>query len=381
MLKTAFRRCHNYIHGNEGMPKDAAFWQFLYLLFAKMYDERESLRARRPPQFYVLPDEPFDDAGRRAIRRRIEALFGEVKKEYELFGPRDELTLSDRALAFIVGELASYNLTGTDADVKGIAYQELVGDNLRGDRGQYFTPPAAVKLMVDILDPQEDEVVLDPACGTGGFLRETLRHLLEKYRADARTTGFPDTREQLIEHQDKLQEYSRQRLFGADFDPFLVRTSAMSVMMLTGKPGNIYYMDSLAFPGGHLTGRETAASRIPLGKTVDVLMTNPPFGTDIKIEDPATLDMYRARGGAVVVPEQGDRPAGRRGEPGVRHGARATVHPACGAVGQARRADRHRLAERHPVQPRPHRRGHPHLDPGELLGPRQRRTPGGDLHP
>jgi len=67
----------------------------------------------------------------------------------------------------------------------------------------------------------------------------------------------------------------------------------MSVMMFPGKPGNIYYMDSLAFPGGHLAGREAAASRIPLGKTVDVLMTNPPFGTDIKIEDPATLDMYR----------------------------------------------------------------------------------------
>ena len=63
MLKTAFRRCHNYIHGNEGMPKDAAFWQFLYLLFAKMHDERESLRTRRPPEFYVLPAEPFD--GRR----------------------------------------------------------------------------------------------------------------------------------------------------------------------------------------------------------------------------------------------------------------------------------------------------------------------------
>lgn len=293
MLKTAFRRCHNYIHGNEGMPKDAAFWQFLYLLFAKMYDERESLRARRPPQFYVLPNEPFDDAGSRAIRRRIEALFAEVKKAYELFSPRDELLLSDRALAFIVGELASYNLTGTDADVKGIAYQELVGGNLRGDRGQYFTPPAAVKLMVDILDPQEDEVVLDPACGTGGFLRETLRHLLEKWRADEHTTGFPDTREQLIEHQDKLQEYARDHLFGADFDPFLVRTSAMSVMMLAGKPGNIYYMDSLAFPGGHLRGREEAETRIPLGKTVDVLMTNPPFGTDIKIEDLATLGMYR----------------------------------------------------------------------------------------
>jgi type I restriction enzyme M protein len=292
MLKTAFRRCHNYIHGNEGMPKDAAFWQFLYLLFAKMYDEQESLRARRPPVFYVRASEPFNDTGRRAIRRRIEALFADMKNRYTFFGPRDELTLSDRALAFIVGELASYNLTGTDADVKGIAYQELVGTNLRGDRGQYFTPPNAVKLMVDILDPQENEIVLDPACGTGGFLRETLRHLLERYRADEGTTGSPDTREQLIEHQDRLQAYARAHLFGADFDPFLVRASSMSVMMLTGEPGNIFYMDSLAFPGGHLAAKEDAKARIPLG-TVDVLMTNPPFGTDIKIEDPETLAMYR----------------------------------------------------------------------------------------
>lgn len=293
MLKTAFRRCHNYIHGNEGMPKDAAFWQFLYLLFAKMHDERVSLRTRRPPEFYVLPAEPFIDEGRRAIRTRITALFDEVKKEYALFGPRDELTLSDRALAFIVGEIAPYNLTGTDADVKGIAYQELVGTNLRGDRGQYFTPPAAVKLMVDILDPQEADVVFDPACGTGGFLRETLRHLLEKWRADEHTTGLPDTREQLIAHQDKLLEYARDHLFGADFDPFLVRAASMSVMMLTGEPGNVYYMDSLAFPGGHLPGVTEANSRIPLGKTVDVLMTNPPFGTDIKIEDRDVLAMYR----------------------------------------------------------------------------------------
>ena len=115
-----------------------------------------------------------------------------MKKEYKLFTARDELTLSDRALAFIVGEIAPYNLTGTDADVKGIAYQELVGTNLRGDRGQYFTPPDAVKLMVDILDPKEDETVLDPACGTGGFLRGTLRHLLDKWRDErSAPSAFP----------------------------------------------------------------------------------------------------------------------------------------------------------------------------------------------
>jgi type I restriction enzyme M protein len=109
------------------------------------------------------------------------------------------------------------------------------------------------------------------------FLRETLRHLREKWRADEHTTGLPDTKEQLIEHQDRLQAYAAEHLFGADFDPFLVRASSMSVMMLTGEPGSIFYMDSLAFPGGHLAGRDEARARIPLGATVDVLMTNPPL--------------------------------------------------------------------------------------------------------
>lgn len=292
MLKTAFQRCHNYVHGNEGMPKVDAFWQFLYLLFAKMHDERENLLAGRDPQFTVKLDEPFTDEGRRAIRRRIEDLFAEVKKKHDLFRPGDELTLSDRALAFIVGEIAPYNLTGTDADVKGLAYQELVGDNVRGDRGQYFTPPDAVKLMVDILDPKEHETVLDPACGTGGFLRETLHHLLEKWRREEHTTGLPDTKDQLIRHQKDLAEYAREHLFGADFDSSLVRTASMSVMMLTGEPGNTFYMDSLAFPGGDLGGLEEARSRIPL-ESVHVLMTNPPFGTDIKIEEPEILNAYR----------------------------------------------------------------------------------------
>jgi len=292
MLKTAFRRCHNYIHGNEGLPKDAAFWQFLYLLFTKMHDERMSRRHRRAPEFYALPGEPFNDEGRKAIEARVLTLFHEVKREYPLFGARDEITLSPRALAFIVGELAPYDLTGTDMDVKGIAYQELVGTNLRGDRGQYFTPRSAVALMVEMLDPKEGERVLDPACGTGGFLRETLWHLLNRWRAEEGTPGLPDTEEQLADHQDRIADYAEKCLFGADFDPFLVRATSMSIMTLTGGAGNIYNMDSLAFPGGHLPGLAEAQKKIPLG-SIDVLLANPPFGTDIKIEDKDVLSHYR----------------------------------------------------------------------------------------
>jgi N-6 DNA Methylase len=153
------------------MPKDAAFWQFLYLIFAKIRDEQ------RPgePLFYAYAREPFEEEGRKRIRERIDRLFAEVKDEYgpgskhPIFRGNEEITLSLRALGFLVSELARYDLINTDIDAKGIAYQELVGTNLRGDRGQYFTPRGAVRLMVEILDPQEGDRVLDPACGTGGW--------------------------------------------------------------------------------------------------------------------------------------------------------------------------------------------------------------------
>ncbi|MEV7646879.1 N-6 DNA methylase [Arthrobacter sp. NPDC089319] len=300
MLKVTFRRCHNYVHGNEGMPKDVAFWQFLFLLFAKMYDER-AVRKGNPRRFYASMTEPYDDKGRAAIRERITDLFEDVKKQYVnsgLFKANDEIALTDRALAFIVSELAPYDLGLTDIDAKGLAYQELVGTNLRGDRGQYFTPRGAVKLMIDILDPQEDETVLDPTCGTGGFLHATLTHLHHKMQEEDGTRGLPNSPEQAERYRDRLRRYSDEHLFGADFDPFLVRATAMNIMTLADTPGNVFHMDSLAFPKGHLSGVAEANKRIPLARdgrsgVVDVLLTNPPFGADIPINDESVLGEFR----------------------------------------------------------------------------------------
>jgi type I restriction enzyme M protein len=292
-LKIAFRRCHNYIHGNEGMPKDAAFWQFLYLLFAKMYDERISRGSGRA-RFSTGLKEMYDADGRAAISMRVKELFEDVKREYkEVFKPTDEITLSDRALAFIVSEISSYDLSGTDVDAKGLAYQELVGTNLRGDRGQYFTPRGAVSLMVEILDPQENETVLDPTCGTGGFLQATLKHLHKTWKKEARTEGFPDTAEERERYRDRLRDYAEKHLMGADFDPFLVRATTMAIMTLAETTGNIFHMDSLGFPRGHLPGVAEAKKKIPLGKTVHVLLTNPPFGADIPVSDESVLGDFR----------------------------------------------------------------------------------------
>ncbi|MER2540231.1 MAG: N-6 DNA methylase [Azonexus sp.] len=289
MLRTAFRRCHNYIHGNEGMPKDAAFWQFLYLIFCKMYDEQQPNERRG---FWVGPFEPFDPSGQKEIRLRIKPLFEQVKRKYtDLFKGNEEITLSDRALAFIVSELARYDFGRTDVDAKGTAYQEIVGTNLRGDRGQYFTPRGAIRLVVQMLAPKENERVLDSSCGTGGFLVEVLNHLNKVFHEEKRVQAGDENTEEFLSIRDRLANYAAKNLFGADFDPFLVRAAQMNVMMAGNSLGHLYHMNSLEFPAGHLPGVAPGRTEIPLG-SVDLVMTNPPFGSDIPVTEKTILEQY-----------------------------------------------------------------------------------------
>lgn len=283
-LRRAFQRCHSFIHGNEGMPKDAAFWQFLYLIFAKMHDERANRGKER--KFFAAADEPFSDEGRMKIRARINDLFKATKKHYGFFRDSDEITLSARALSYMVMELARYNFSRSDVDAKGAAYQEIVGANLRGDRGQYFTPRCAVNLVVRLLNPKEKEKVFDPACGTGGFLVATLAHRLRELRAEFKREVSDATQDSIL---DRLSDYAIKYLYGADFDPFLARASTMNVLMAANVEGNIFHMDSLAFPRSHLPGNDLAKKHVPFG-SVDVLMTNPPFGSEIPITEKAILE-------------------------------------------------------------------------------------------
>ena len=289
MLRTAFRRCHNFIHGNEGMPKDAAFWQFLYLIFCKMYDERAARDRRR---FWAGPQEQFSDAGRKEIQKRILPLFEEVKQDFKaIFRGTEEITLSPRALAFMVSELSKYEFTRIDVDAKGAAYQEIVGTNLRGDRGQYFTPRGAIRLVVEILDPKEDERMLDPACGTGGFLVATLAHMMNRFREAEKVRAGAETSEEFESLHSRLRKFASNQLFGCDFDPFLIRASQMNMVMAGDGKGHLYHLNSLEFPEGHLSGVKAAQRHIALG-SIDVVMTNPPFGSEIPITDENILKNY-----------------------------------------------------------------------------------------
>lgn len=111
-------------------------------------------------------------------------------------------------------------------------------------------------------------MVLDPACGTGGFLVATLGHMLKKFREEQNTqSGNEDTSEFLNVH-DRLKEYAAANVFGADFDPFLIRAAQMNMVLAGDGRGHIYNINSLEFPLGHLTDLSSAKGRFHWGQWI-----------------------------------------------------------------------------------------------------------------
>ena len=135
--------------------------------------------------------------------------------------------MTPRSLAYIVSELQRYSLLNTNIDIKGKAYEEIVGANLRGDRGEFFTPRNVMKMVVEMIDPKMDERVLDSSCGTGGFLVTAMTHVidqLEKQFSEQVGLAKKDWDADCIRtFQDKISEMASSNFFGFDINPDLVK--------------------------------------------------------------------------------------------------------------------------------------------------------------
>lgn len=294
-LRDIFKRCHNYIHGNQGLPKDQAFQELLKVIFCKVHDESVTSGKMR---FDVTNEEKKSELGQRKLRNRMEEIFDEVKDKYSyIFKENERIELYNRVLAYIVGELRKYTLLDTDTDVKGEAYEEIVGANLRGDRGEFFTPRNVCKMAVDIVfatypnDKLLKLKILDPACGTAGFLVSAMNRLREiiheKYR-----DKWKDEARLKSEVRDILKDTCDSNFFGIDFNPLLARTAQMNLVMNGDGSSNVYHTNSL-LPAGEWPDEEgnDVKTKIQLGK-FDIVFTNPPFGSNIPIDDPHILDQF-----------------------------------------------------------------------------------------
>ncbi len=283
-LLFAFRRCHNYIAGNQGLQKPDAFWELLKLIFCKIHDERSE-----EIQFYASSRERHGMNGQMKVKTRIDKLFAAVKAEYPtIFKQSATIDLEPRVLAYIVSQLQMYALLQSDIDVKGRAYEEIVGANLRGDRGEFFTPRNVCRMAVMMLDPGEHDTILDPACGTGGFLITAMNHVIGKIKASELKKWKNDEDRARPGMEGRIKKFASEHIVGIDLNPSLVKASKMNMVMNNDGAGGLYQGNSLESPA---KWQEDLRDRSLLG-SVDILFTNPPFGSKIPIDDPAILETY-----------------------------------------------------------------------------------------
>ncbi|MGD9852870.1 MAG: N-6 DNA methylase [Nitrospirales bacterium] len=304
-LLFVFKTCHNHIYVTDGLQKQPAFFELLKVIFCKIEDERN---IGKPLEFYSSSGERSNPDGQLTVKKRIAAIFEQVKKKHSrIFDRNDEIKLKPRSLAYIVSELQKYSLLNTHIDIKGKAYEELVGANLRGDRGEFFTPRNVMHMAVEMLVPTADEKVLDPSCGTGGFLVIAMNkviHALEESLVkewERPKSKWTDDEKRLF--QQRIAEIAQSNFFGFDLNPDLVKATKMNMVMNNDGSGNIFQADSLLPPHGwDADFRKNLAKALDVKESAlrgsdaigffDVIVTNPPFGSKIPIKDSHILEQF-----------------------------------------------------------------------------------------
>ncbi|MFI8480143.1 N-6 DNA methylase [Pseudomonas sp. NPDC078700] len=318
VLLYAFKACHNHIHVTDGFQKEKSFFELLKIIFCKIEDEK----GVKALQFYVDAAELNDPDGQIACKKRILDIFARVKVKFPTIFPVSEgIDLKPTSLVRVVSELHSYSLLKTNIDIKGKAYEEIVGSNLKGDRGQFFTPRNFMEMTVHMVNPRMIsegvwERVLDPSCGTGGFVVSALLHAIKAIDTlHFESTGLSKDewdQDHWNAYRDGIKEIAERCFFGFDIAPELAKAAKMNMVMNNDGSGNMLSENSLLPPHQwSIDFREALAKSLNLGRRheesdikaddlsswkdlakFDVIVTNPPFGSKIPVMDQSILGQY-----------------------------------------------------------------------------------------
>ena len=279
-LKSIFETIHNHIYANQGFLKEKAFNEMLKIIFIKMVDEKS---ASEKSEFRITERElrAVEEGKGQPFVDRITNLFTRVKQEYgDVFTKHDIIDLKPTTLAFVVSRLQKYNLRDTPADVKGTAFQTFVYAHQRGDRGEFFTPHPILELMVQMMDPGDAEMLLDPACGSGGFLVYGMNHVWTKFR---KRKGVKDI---------DLLKYAHTYIRGIDFNPELAKVAKMHLVLYDDGHTGVFSANALEeIDVLKRQGYESGVLDIDL-EHFDLILTNPPFGSKGKVTDKRILGQY-----------------------------------------------------------------------------------------
>jgi type I restriction enzyme M protein len=249
------------------------------ILFCKIYDE-----------INTGPDETVTfrcgvHENRDQVKRRIIDLFEKkVKREYgDVFTQADQITLDSDSLVYVVGELQNYCITEAERDAIGEAFEVFIGPSLKGAEGQFFTPRNVVRLAVGVLNPKPGEMIIDPACGSGGFLIVALEYVWKKIEEHGKRRKL--SKSWIADEQQKIAN----RCFrGIDKDSFLAKVTKAYMAIVRDGRGGIFCENTLSPPS---EWARNAQEKVPLNG-FDIIMTNPPFGAKIPIRGEHILKQY-----------------------------------------------------------------------------------------
>lgn len=255
-FKRILRASHNAIRNNEGYDPTKAFDELSKVMFTKLFEERrEGTNRFTVDQFKMFADSNV---------KIIDQIFEETKKDKKfanLFADSAKIDLSQRTVAELVKQFEKYDLSKTGFDVKGEAFEHFLGDTFTGGLGQYFTPRNVVDFIVEAVDPEPSDTVIDPFCGTGGFLIAHHERAAEKIRETKKSAKSKET---------AVRHLGEDCIFGIDWNE---RTSlACRMNMVVHGEGE---------SGRHIY-RQSGFADVPgfVGDNMfDVCLTNPPFGS------------------------------------------------------------------------------------------------------
>lgn len=276
-LKLAFKRCHNAIY-RTGIDSEDVALDMVRIILAKREDESS---AEEECKFYITPEEFDDETLTKAACLRVRNLFVAVKNQYpDVFSEHEKITASDGQLATVISYLQQYSFLDAEHDVIGTAYEVYVASHLKGERGQFFTNRLVVDMMVKMLDPDDKSVILDPSCGSAGFLVTAMNYVFKKIDSSKRSDLAKEILKRNVVHQ----------LFGIDISPKLVKIAKTNMLIGKDGHGGIEQANSLdSISKLSASFQEKAGSEKPT-----MILTNPPFGSghDLRIKEPTILSQF-----------------------------------------------------------------------------------------
>lgn len=274
-LIAAIKKCHQTLWGGGRLSPPTAFGELCKLIFVKISDEQKPRRKGEPYQFQIKTHEPSSK-----LAERINALYNEQKvKDPEVF--TESIKVDDRVLRTVVSHLEAINLNKTDLDVKGVAFEQFMDGFFKGDFGQYFTPRPIIEFCVNMMKPEQDWDVLDPSCGSGGF----LLHALDYMRKQA--GDYFDKATQPVDYFNYWHDFAAKHLYGIEINDEIARVAKMNMIVHDDGHTNVISHDALdSIDKMHDHNKGFAADHF------DLILTNPPFGSTINLAEKPYLSTF-----------------------------------------------------------------------------------------